>query len=185
MGDGWEYLRLYRFRIFVYEDWFADVVRRMVLAVKRAFELTSSESRSPDRLTGTIEWIFEIGGEFAVKGLNLGLLKTPKGLYFLAGLWDADGNWSRPDEGHPMGQATFFGGLHAVRVVERSMKLNWGFAAGRNYIATHEGHVSRIGDHTITTRTNVYGIIIKAKSMASWVDQVGSKMILKKRALAA
>jgi hypothetical protein len=110
-------------------------------------------------------------------------LKTPEGLYFLAGLWDADGNWSPPDESHPMGQARIFGGYHTVRYTKHWMKSEWGFKTGRMYIATPEGHISRIGEHIIHTRANVFGTGVLAKSMVAWVQLVGSKMMLKGRSV--
>jgi hypothetical protein len=115
--------------------------------------------------------------------MDLGLLKSPEGLFFLAGLWDADGHWSPADESHPVGQAKLFGGYHTIRVVKRQMRARWGFATGRKYIATHVGHTSKIGDHVIVTRANVYGTGILARSMARWVELVGRKMILKNRAV--
>jgi len=181
LGDGWIHNKLDRFRIYVYNEWFAGVIRKLCAVVKREFNLSSSESKKPDRITGTMEWSFEVGGRFAVERLNLGLIKSPEGLYFLAGLWDADGNWSTPDGSHPMGQARYFGGGHDVTIVKRLMKRIWGLRTGRKYIATHEGHVGMIGDYRIVTRTNVYGTGILARSMAAWVSEVGSKMILKRR----
>jgi len=115
------------------------------------------------------------------KGLSLGLLKTPEALYFLAGLWDADGNWSPPDESHPLGQARLFGGGHKITIVKRMLKRNWGIRTGRKYIATPEGHRSRIGDYEIITRTNVYGTGVLARGMKAWVKLIGEKMILKRR----
>jgi len=185
LGDGWIYPRLDRFKIFVYDVSFAAKVRLLQAQIEGELGLRVSESTRRDRHTGTMEWRFEIGGSLAVEKLSLHLLRTPEGLYFLAGLWDADGNWSPPDESHSLGQARIFGGGHKVTILKRLMKLRWGFVTGRKYIATHEGHVSSIGTHVIITRTNVYGTGILARSMAAWVTEVGSKMILKKRDVSA
>jgi hypothetical protein len=153
----------------------------MIQEVKREFGLTGCESGRVDRLTGTYEWRFELGGELAVRNLNLGLMKSPEGPSFLAGLWDADGGWYTPDESHPYGQAKIFGGAHTIRVVKRLMKRRWGIVTGRISIVTPAGHTSKIGDYTIVTRTNVYGTIVRFRSMATWIDLVGSKMLLKGR----
>lgn len=181
-GDGWIHNKLERFKLLVYHDIrFARKVRRMLKQVKDGLGLNGSEWAGFDHRTGTRVWIFEVGGHLAVKNMDLSLLKCPEGLFFLAGLWDADGNWSRPDESHPMGQARLFGGSHKIRFAKKLMKELWGFSTGRKYIATHEGHVSHIGTHAIHTRTNVYGTGILARSMTHWVKLVGNKMILKKR----
>ncbi len=173
-----------RFKLHVYRSAsFASRVRKLCAQVKSGLGLLGSEWTGFDHRTGTRVWIFEIGGPLALKNLNLGLLRSPEGLFFLAGLWDADGNWSPPDESHPLGQARIFGGGHTVTIVKRSMRRQWGFMTGRKYVATPEGHVSRIGTHVIVTRTNVYGTGILARSMAQWVAEVGSKMILKRRTM--
>ncbi|HMD79403.1 MAG TPA: hypothetical protein VKF39_05410 [Nitrososphaerales archaeon] len=143
--------------------------------------MTGSESRGIDRLTGTHEWRFELGGAFAVRRLDLGLARSPEGLHFLAGLWDADGGWYSPDESHPLGQARIFGGSHLIRVVKHQMMLQWGIATGRMSIVTHAGHTSKIGDYTLVTRTNVYGTTVRAKCMRLWINLIGSKMLLKCR----
>jgi hypothetical protein len=35
-----------------------------------------------------------------------------------------------------------------------------------------------IGSHSIDTRTNVCGTIVKAKSKQTWIELIGSKMLL-------
>jgi hypothetical protein len=149
--------------------------------LKSELNLTGWESERADRLTGTPCWTFEIGRSLAVQNLDLGLLKSTEGPYFLAGLWDADGGWYTPDESHPYGQAKIFGGAHTIRVVKRLMKWQWSIVTGRISIVTPAGHTSKIGDYTIVTRTNVYGTIVRFRSMATWIDLVGSKMLLKGR----
>jgi hypothetical protein len=57
--------------------------------------------------------------------------------------------------------------------------VNGAIRTGGPYIATHEGHTSRIGTHLIVTRTNVYGTIVRSKSIQMWIILVGSKMLLK------
>jgi hypothetical protein len=181
LGDGWIHNRLDRFRIYAYDAEFVAKVRELLERVKTEFGLTSSESGRIDRLTGTYEWSLELGGAFAVERLDLGLTKSPEGLHFLAGLWDADGGWYSPDESHPLGQARMFGGSHRIRVVKHQLKLQWGIATGRMSIVTHAGHTSKIGDYTLVTRTNVYGTTVRARSMRLWIELVGSKMLLKCR----
>jgi len=181
LGDGWIHNKLDRFRLYAYDPSFAGVIRQSIGCVKREFGLTGSESWGADRLTGTHEWRFEVGGSFAVSGMNLGLLKSAEGPYFLAGLWDADGNWSTPDESHPLGQARIFGNYHIVRVVKHSLRHQFGIVTGRQSVVTREGHTSKIGEHLIITRTNVYGSGVLARSMSCWVESIGSKMLLKKR----
>jgi len=151
----------------------------MMLQVKLEFGLTGWESGRIDRLTGSYEWRFEIGRSAAVKNLNLGLLNSPEGQYFLAGLWDADGGWTLPDESHPLGQARIWGGWHTVYRVKHVIWHRWGIKTGRMSIATHAGHTSKIGDYTIVTRKNVYGTGVLAKSMKRWIELVGTKMMLK------
>jgi len=180
-GDGWIHNKLNRFKLHVYDSEFASKVRSLQQEVKEELGLLGSEWHGVDHRTGGPVWIFEVGGKLATRRLDLGLLKSPEGLYFLAGLWDADGNWARPDESHPLGQTRLFGGYHTIRYTKRSMKVLWGFATGRMYIATPEGHISTIGDHVIHTRTNVYGTGILARSMGGWVLLVGKKMLLKGR----
>ena len=164
----------------MYDRKFASKIRRLQEQVKTDLGLLGSEWKGIDHL-GTRVWIFEIGGPMTTRHLDLSLLKTPEGLFFLAGLWDADGNWSPPDESHPMGQARIYGSYHIVRYAKHFMKLLWSFKTGRMYVATPEGHISRVGEHIIHTRTNVYGTGVLARSMAAWVLLVGRKMILKKR----
>jgi hypothetical protein len=178
-GDGWIYPRLNRFKIFVYDAEFADTIRAILHAVKSEFRLTDGESRRIDRFTGTREWFFELGGENAMRGLHLGLLKSAEGSYFLAGLWDADGGWYAPNESHPFGQARIFGKAHVVRVVKHLMKNQWMIATGRMSIVTNAGHTSRTGSHTIVTRANVYGTTVRTRSMDRWIELVGSMMLLK------
>lgn len=182
-GDGWVYNKLNRFKLHVYETEFAAKVRRLHRKVKAKLGLLGSEWHGVDHRTGRPVWIFEVGGKLATERLDLGLLKSPEGLFFLAGLWDADGNWAPPDDSHPLGQTRLFGGYHTIRYTKRGMKALWGFATGRMYVATPEGHVSRMGDHIIRTRTNVYGTGILARSMGAWVEQVGKKMLLKRRSV--
>ncbi len=180
-GDGWVYTKLNRFKLHIYDSRFAAKVRRIQRNVKANLGLSGSEWHGRDHRTGRPVWIFEVGGRLATERFDLSLLRSPEGLFFLAGLWDADGNWSAPDESHPLGQTRLFGGWHTISYTKRSMRHIWGFATGRMSIATPEGHTSRIGDHVIHTRVNVYGTGILAKSMAAWVAQVGSKMLLKRR----
>ncbi len=132
-------------------------------------------------MTGTYEWRFELGGFLSVKDMNLGLIKSSEGPFFLAGLWDADGSWSPPDESHRFGQARILGGSHTVQKTKHLMLHYMGIKCGRMYVATHEGHRSNIGTYVITTRTNVYGTGVLAKSMEKWIQLVGSKMLLKGR----
>lgn len=172
------YNGLDRFRLLAYNEVFAMTVRELVTQVKKEFGLTGSESERTERLTGTHGWSFEVGGAFAVLGLNLGL-KSEEGAYFPAGLWDADGTWTLPDESRPFGRAVFFGGWHAVYLVKRNMKQKWNVATGRMYVATKAGRTSKIGNHTVATKTNVYGTIVKSRSMKAWIEVMGSKMILK------
>jgi hypothetical protein len=181
LGDGWVHNGLDRFKLHVYDEKFASKIRRLQKQAKTKLGLLGSEWKGVDHRNVTPVWIFEIGGPLATKNLDLGLLRSPEGLHFLAGLWDADGNWSPPDESHPMGQTRIFGGYHTVRYTKHWMKLQWGFRTGRMYIATPEGHISHIGEHVIYTRTNVYGTGVLTKSMAAWVQLVGSKMLLKGR----
>jgi hypothetical protein len=181
LGDGWVHYRYDRFKLHVYDAGLASKLKRMQRRAKKAFNLSGSVWHGTDGRTGTPEWIFEIGGEFATKNLDMSLLRTPDGLSFLAGLWDADGSWSLPDPSHPMGQARFFGGWHAVYMVKHALFRRWDVRTGAPYVATFSGHTSRIGDHVIITRNNVYGTIVKAKSMRLWIDLVGRKMLLKVR----
>jgi hypothetical protein len=165
----------------VYDASFASRIRSEIAVVKTEFGLSGSESWKIDRLTGTPEWCFELGGNFAVKNLNLGLAKTTEGCHFLAGLWDADGGWYPPDGSHPLGQARVFGNYHTVRTVKHHLRVKYGVRTGRKSIVTPEGHRSKIGDYTIVTRTNVYGTGVLARSMPLWIDLIGSKMLLKGR----
>jgi hypothetical protein len=181
LGDGWIHNKHDRFKVFVYDPAFACKVRDLVSRIKAEYNLTGWESKRADRLTGTLGWTFEIGRPLAVYNLNLGLAKAPEGPYFLAGLWDADGSWSEPDESHPLGQARIFGGWHVVYTVKHTLRHAWGILCGRMSTATAAGHTSKIGDYTIVTRTNVYGTCVKARSMANWIDLIGKKMLLKGR----
>ena len=179
IGDGWIHNRLNRFKVFAYTPEFADKIRGMLSQIKSEFRLTSFESKTTYRLTGTPEWRFEIGGEFAVENLNLGLLKSLEGLHFLAGLWDADGGWYRPDESHPFGQAKLFGNWHTIFTVKKAMRRRWNIMTGRMSISTRVGHEAKIGDYVIVTRNNVYGTIVRTKSMDAWIQLVGDKLLLK------
>jgi hypothetical protein len=182
-GDGWIHNKLERFKLHVYDSSFAREVRRLHRKVKVKLTLFGSEWHGVDHRTGRPVWIFEVGGRLATEHLDLSLLKSPEGLFFLAGLWDADGNWAPPDESHPLGQSRLFGGYHTIRYAKRGMKRIWGFATGRMYIATPKGHISKIGEHVIHTRENVYGTGVLSRSMVAWVEHVGGEMILKKRAV--
>jgi hypothetical protein len=185
LGDGWVHYKYDRFKLHVYDEGLAAKARMMEEQIKSELGLHGSEWHGADSRTGTKVWIFEVGGRSVTLGLNLGLLKSPEGLYLLAGLWDADGSWSPPDESHPMGQARFFGGWHTVWTVKHSMKKLWGFSTGRMYVATPEGHVSKIANHKIVTRVNVYGTGVLARSINDWVRTVGAKMLLKGRRLSS
>jgi hypothetical protein len=184
LGDGWVYSKLARFKIHVYDPRLAQQIREMSHQVKVEFGLLGSESERDDRLTGTHEWRFELGGPFAVRNLDMSAARLPEGAYFIAGLWDADGGWYDPDESHPLGQARFFGGSHRVRAVKHALKHQWSISTGRKYLAIRAGHTSKIGDHTIVTRKNVYGTGILSKGMKKWIEVVGTKMILKRQSLA-
>lgn len=116
-----------------------------------------------------------------MRNLSLGLMKAPEGEFFTAGLWDADGSWTKPDASHRWGQAKFYGGWHAVYFVKRNMRHLWGIKTGRMSLSTKAGHRSSIGDHVIVTRTNVYSTCVKSWSMPAWIDRVGRLMILKSR----
>jgi hypothetical protein len=153
----------------------------MISVVSTALGLVHSESWRPPHRTYRPEWTFELGGALAVKNMGLGLMKTPEGCFFTAGLWDADGSWTRPDESHPMGQAKFFGGWHVVYWVKRNMRRLWAIGTGKMFVATRGGHTSKIGSHTIVTRNDVYGINVRAVSLQGWIDRVGKFMILKSR----
>jgi hypothetical protein len=183
LGDGWVHSRLARFRVYAYDPGFVKQIRLMAVQVKGAFGLSVSESEGADRLTGTHECRIEFGGPLAIRDLNLGLANSPEGLYFIAGLWDADGGWYRADDSHPYGQARFFGGWHTVRKVKCVLRDSWAVSTGKMYVATRVGHTSKIGSYTIVTRTSVYGIGVIARSMMTWVDLVGSEVILKRRTL--